>query len=253
MIYLLKIILIFFIVFNLSAREIGETEITTEDGIEVYQNEKYYLLKKNVRIESDNFLLQADNVKIDFNKSLYDIVSIDANGNVRFNSFESNLNGSGQSLYFEVKTENLKIEGLESKLITDDLQMYSNGYIKVNNLNGNFSLKGSNSKLINKSILVEAELIDGIFSNSSNSKNISFLNTFDKEQSYVKNESSEMYAIEIKFDNNSSLIELIGDVKIIRNGEEIIGDYGTLDTKNNSYKIKSDKQKKVKAIIINNE
>ena len=79
MIYLLKIILIFFIVFNLSAREIGETEITTEDGIEVYQNEKYYLLKKNVRIESDNFLLQADNVKIDFNKSLYDIVSIDAN------------------------------------------------------------------------------------------------------------------------------------------------------------------------------
>ena len=101
--------------------------------------------------------------------------------------------------------------------------------------------------------MVEAEIIDGIFSNSSNSKNILFLNTFDKEQSYVKNESSEMYAIEIKFDNNSSLIELIGDVKIIRNGEEIIGDYGTLDTKNNSYKIKSDKQKKVKAIIINNE
>ena len=62
-----------------------------------------------------------------------------------------------------------------------------------------------------------------------------------------------MYAKEIKFDNNSSFIELIGDVKIIRNGEEIIGDYGTLDTKNNSYKIKSDKQKKVKAIIINNE
>ena len=47
--------------------------------------------------------------------------------------------------------------------------------------------------------------------------------------------------------------EILGDVKIIRNGEEIIGDYGTLDTKNNSYKIKSDKQKKVKAIIINNE
>tara|TARA_Y200000002_G_scaffold224430_1_gene185336 strand:+ start:1461 stop:2225 length:765 start_codon:yes stop_codon:yes gene_type:complete len=253
MIYLLKIIFIFFIVSNLYAREIGETEITTEDGIEVYQNEKYYLLKKNVRIESDNFLLQADNVKIDFNKSLYDIVSINANGNVRFNSFELNLNGSGQSLYFEVKTENLKIEGLESKLITDDLQMYSNGYIKVNNLNGNFSLKGLNSKLINKSILVEAELIDGIFLNSSNLKDITFLNTFDKKQSYVKNESSEMYAKEIKFDNNSSFIELIGDVKIIRDGEEIIGDYGTLDTKNNSYKIKSNEQKKVKAIIINNE
>ena len=66
MIYLLKIILIFFIVFNLSAREIGETEITTEDGIEVYQNEKYYLLKKNVEFESDNFILKAKNVQIKF-------------------------------------------------------------------------------------------------------------------------------------------------------------------------------------------
>ena len=29
----------------LSAREIGETEILTDEGIEVFQKEKYYLLK----------------------------------------------------------------------------------------------------------------------------------------------------------------------------------------------------------------
>ena len=62
-----------------------------------------------------------------------------------------------------------------------------------------------------------------------------------------------MYAKKINFDNNSSLIELIDDVIIIRNGENITGDYGTLDTKNNSYKIKSDEETKVKAIIKNNE
>ena len=44
--------LIIFSVFLLSfstsgiSRETGETEITTDDGIEVFQNEKYYLLKK---------------------------------------------------------------------------------------------------------------------------------------------------------------------------------------------------------------
>ena len=37
------------------SRGIGETEITTDDGIEVFQNEKYYLLKKNVIISSDDF------------------------------------------------------------------------------------------------------------------------------------------------------------------------------------------------------
>ncbi len=44
-----KIILIFiflFLIKNLFAQEMGQTEITAEDGIEVFQDDKYYLLKK---------------------------------------------------------------------------------------------------------------------------------------------------------------------------------------------------------------
>ena len=42
----LFIVLLFCIPLSfLQAKELGETEITTEDGIEVYQKEKYYLLK----------------------------------------------------------------------------------------------------------------------------------------------------------------------------------------------------------------
>ena len=52
---------------------------------------------------------------------------------------------------------------------------------------------------------------------------------------------------------NTSIIELIDEVIIIRNQEQITGDYGTLDTKNNSYKIKSNNQNKVKVVIQNNE
>ena len=31
---------------NINAKELGQTQITAEDGIEVFQKEKYYLLKK---------------------------------------------------------------------------------------------------------------------------------------------------------------------------------------------------------------
>ena len=62
-----------------------------------------------------------------------------------------------------------------------------------------------------------------------------------------------MYAKKIIFNNSESIIELIDNVTIIRNGEKIAGDYGTLDTKNNSYKIKSNNDTKVKAVIQNNE
>lgn len=62
------IIILFLLISHNSSfsRNIGETEITTEEGIEVFQNEKYYLLKKNVKIESDTFNLTGDLIKIFF-------------------------------------------------------------------------------------------------------------------------------------------------------------------------------------------
>ena len=62
-----------------------------------------------------------------------------------------------------------------------------------------------------------------------------------------------MYARKIIFNEDKSTIELIDNVTIIRNEEKITGDYGTLDTSNNSYKIRSNNQNKVKVIIQNNE
>ena len=97
------LIIIIFLFSNLSfARNIGETQITTEEGIEVFQNEKYYLLKKNVKIESDNFTLYGDTIKIFFDKDLYDIQIIDAVGNVRLDSIEYNMKASGDYLLFKV-------------------------------------------------------------------------------------------------------------------------------------------------------
>ena len=249
----LKILLIFIFPLNVIAREKGETEITTEDGIEVFQSEKYYLLKKNVIIDSDNFSLNAENVKINFDKSLYDIIQLNAVGDVKFNSQEFKMSGKGENLQFLVKLEEIKVEGLNSELFNEDVKMFSDGYIQINNLNGDFSLKGKNSKLINENIIIIAESIDGIFLIKDNQREISFLDVFDNNMSYVKNNNTEMYAKKINFNSDTSIIELIENVTIIREDEKISGDYGTLDTKNNSYKIKSNNDTKVKAVIQNNE
>ena len=131
--------------------------------------------------------------------------------------------------------------------------MYSDGLIEVNNQNGNFFLKGKNSELISENILIKADKINGIFSNAANKREISFLDIRDNEKSYVKNNNTEMYAEKIIFNSDTSIIELFNNVIIIRNEEQITGDYGTLDTKNNSYKIKSNNQSNVKVIIKDNE
>ena len=231
----------------------GETEITTEDGIEVFQNEKFYLLKKNVKIESDNFTLSADEVKINFENNLYDITELNAYGSVDFYSKIFEIKGKGNYLNFEVNIEKINVEGKGSELITKNVKMFSDGFIEVINQNGNFLLKGINSKLVNENTIIIAENINGKFSKNNENQEITYLEVNDNKISYVKNNDTEMYAKKINFDNNTSIIELIDDVIIIRNEEKITGDYGTLDTRNNSYKIKSNNKNKVKVIIQNNE
>ena len=250
---LIKYYLIFLIISsNVLSREIGETEITTDEGIEVYQNEKYYLLKKNVKIVSDNFSLNADLIKIYYDKNLYDISKIEAEKNVTLTSSEYNINSKGESLKFNLMNEEIFIEGLNSELITNDINMFSNGYIRVNNKDGNFNLKGKGSTLSNDTFIIKGSDITGIFETINTKKEINLLNVLDDKLSYFKNNNIEMFANKIKYDSNISLIELEKNVKIIREGETIIGDYGSLDTKNNSYNIKSNDSKKVKIIISNN-
>ena len=237
----------------LLARQFGETEITAEEGVEVFQDEKYYLLRKNVKIVSDNFTLTGDIIKIFFEKDLYDITTIDAKGKVKLESSINKLNAKGDKLYFVIKNEEIMIEGIDSKLVTEDIEMYSDGIIKVNNIEGDFYLDGSNSKLINEDITIEGKKINGIFYENNNVKEISKLNVYDENISYIKTNKTEMYANIIKYNDETSLIELESNVKIISESETITGDYGTLNTNTNSYKVKSKDSKRVKVIITNND
>ena len=113
------LILLLLIVTNLKARESGQTEITTEGGIEVYQKEKYYLLKKNVE------------------KDLYDIVDIYSQGNVVFKSNQG-LRVLGNEVDHNVKQEIIDIRGEGSFLQNKDFTMISDGSIHINNISGEF-------------------------------------------------------------------------------------------------------------------
>tara|TARA_B100001778_G_C18434503_1_gene559420 strand:+ start:102 stop:866 length:765 start_codon:yes stop_codon:yes gene_type:complete len=253
----MKILLLFIIIILntnvIYSRSIGETEITAEDGIEVFQDEKYYLLKKNVKIESDNFILFGDIVKISFENDLYDIQIINADGNVDLVSAIYKIKANGDRLKFTVKNEEIQVEGEGSKLITHDTKMFSDGIITVNNINGKFNLSGFNSSLETSDITIKGEQIKGMFTTKSDNKEILILDVYDENIAYINNNEAEMFANNIKYKKETSIIELENNVKIISEGETITGDYGTLDTQSNSYKIKSNDKKKVRVIISNSD
>jgi lipopolysaccharide export system protein LptA len=252
---MIKFVIIFLIVFlnykNVFSRNIGETEITTEDGIEVFQEEKYYLLKKNVEIVSDEFELNGDLVKIYFEKDLYDIQELFASKDVNFISNIYNIKGKGESLTFNIKNEQINVTGLESELFLETTEMFSDGSITINNLAGTFSIKGSNSKLISDEIFISGFMIDGVLVSNNGTREISKLDVQDENILSIITEDTEMFSKKAFYDREKSIIELFDNVTIKRGSEIITGDYGVLDTNKNAYKVSSKNSNKVKAIISN--
>ena len=234
---------------NINAKELGQTQITAEDGIEVFQKEKYYLLKDNVEIASDNFNLKADIVKAYFNKDLYDITNIYAEGGVILDSKERNLSADGNILEFSFKEEKIKITGENSKLILNKSIMVSDGFIEVNNLNGTFLLSGNNSKLNNDDIIIMGFDISGKFSSNNNINEIIELNVEDKNMCNIKTNEIDMFSLKAIYSKEKNIIELMDNVKVIRGKEIITGDYGYVDIASNSYKVTSNNSGKVKVLI----
>ena len=156
-------------------RDIGETEITTDDGIEVFQEEKYYLLKKNVEIVSDEFELNGDVVKIYFEKDLYDIKELIASTSVNFKSNTYNIDGRGETLKFNIQNEEINVTGEKSELFLETTEMFSDGSITVDNLAGSFSIEGSNSKLISDTIYIIGFMINGVLVDKNGTREISNL------------------------------------------------------------------------------
>ncbi len=235
------------------SRNAGETEITTEEGIEVFQEEKYYLLKKNVEILSDELVLYGQIVKIYFEEDLYDIKELIANNNVSFLSEEYKIQGKGDYVKFNIKNQKIYISGVSSQLNLENTEMLSDGKINVDNLNGLFFIEGDNSKLINEDIFIEGSKINGDFEIINDKRDIANLIVEDNKKLNIKTDDIVMYSKKAIYNKKTSIIELFKEVKIIRGNEIITGDYGTFDTNKKSYKVSSKNSNKVKVIIVDSD
>ena len=130
--------------------------------------------------------------------------------------------------------------------------MLSDGIIEVNSKDGMFVLTGPNSSMSSEDINITGENIDGQFSTTNENREVIKLNVKDEKISNIKTNDVDMYANKAIYDKKNSIIELFESVKVIRGNEIITGDYGTLDTDTNSYKVKSNNSNKVKVIITEN-
>ena len=242
--------LIIFLSFSVFGREEGQTEITTEEGIEVFQKEKYYLLKKNVLIESDEFILSADLVKAFFDKDLYYIQKIESVGNVNFTSSKG-YNGVGEKLNFSMKNNLMDIFGNNDLLNMENLIMKSDNYIMIDDSKGIFKLEGNISELTTDTMNIIGSSIDGSYQEINEINEINNLIVKSDKITEITTDTLKMFSSKAVYSKKDNIIELFDNVKVIRNNEIIVGDYAKINTLNESYKVSSKESKKVKVLIDN--
>ena len=248
--YFITILLLSLIGSNLLSNE-NQIEITTDEGIEVFQNEKYYLLKKNVEIITNNFVLSSDLVKVYFKNDLYDIVKIECSDNVKFKTV-SGIIAKGNKVNLDILNDNIEILGNNSELKYNNLFLFSNELIFIDRVKENFKLRGEGSMLDSNNIKVIGSLIFGSFSNVEGSNEISTLEVTDEISANIITEKINMFSMKAIYSKKNNIIELFDNVKIKSKNELILGDNATINTVDNSYKISSNGSQKVK-ILINNE
>ena len=128
--------------------------------------------------------------------------------------------------------------------------MFSQDLVTVDNLNGNFTIKGDESELKTDSIHIFGSLIKGNFVTINNVNEVEKLYVEDDKQANIKTKNINMFAKKANYNKQDNIIELFENVEVIRGNEIIMGDYANIDTLNESYKVKSNNaDKKVKVLI----
>ena len=78
---------------------------------------------------------------------------------------------------------------------------------------------------------------------------INILKVKDKIQVNIKTDTSNMFAKRAEYNKQENIIELFENVIIIRDNELITGDYAKINTLDESYFVKTNKSKRVKALL----
>ena len=132
--------------------------------------------------------------------------------------------------------------------------MISDGLININNIAGEFKLNGSNSKLTTKEIIITGDDIRGKYINIDGENVVEKLFVDDETQININTETSNMFAKKAIYNKQENIIELFENVIIIRNNENITGDYAKMNTLNESFFVKTNKKsKRVKALLENTD
>lgn len=229
-------------------------KIYANNGIEWRQNDRIFIARGDARAVRDHFELRADRLRalyiVEPNNDVR-ITQINANGKVHISTPDETA--VGETGVYDLEKSIMVLSGGKVQLETKTDTITADGQLEYWE-GKQMAVARDNAVVIREGRRLRADVLVAYFQPvKGNKKNrIDYIEAFDNVQ--INIDKDVITAKHGVYKLRSSIITLSGDVKLIREEEQLSGCTATINLKTNVRQLKScrDKGKKVKGILKQN-
>ncbi len=232
----LFVIFLIYIAHPLAKENTSESLIVEADNsIEFFEKQKYYLATGNAVAIKNNTTLKADKIKAFFEEN--DQIQL-IHGLGKVSILKKNILSEGEDVKYDLKKQTLLFSGKFQSFKTPKIYIESNKLLSYDNIKKIAFAKGNVKIIFNNNDKIFANQITAKFDESDDS----LLEAVAKGNiEIITNSGNKSFANYAKFNKKTSLVELIGDVKVLQNNSSISGEKGVTNLKTGVSKILTSK------------
>ena len=241
------IFFLLFIIYFKSAFAIekpNQFKIEADKSIEYFEKQKTYVASGNAIASKGKFSIKAEKITVFMEKTKNsDMTDIEASGDVIIVD-EDTLAKSAYAKY-NFKRKHITLKGKYQFIESKKFKLSSKKFISFDDINKIALSEGDVNLFLGSSIHISSDRIKADFDKIDNTLITAFANGNVK----IKTKSETITSTSAKYNNNTNLISLEGNVVINRDNSLLSGQKGYMNLKTRKSRIESEKSKRVKGIF----
>ena len=218
--------------------------VEADKSIEYFEKQKVYIASGNAKASKGNFSIKAEKITAFLGETKNsNITDIEAIGNVII--INKNTTAKSSFATYNFKNKLIFLKGNNQYIESKTFRLTSKKNISFDDINKIASSEGDVKLFLSGPISIFARKISANFDKINNN----LTSAYALGDVKIKTKSETITSSSAKYDNNTNIISLQGDVIIKRSKSELTGEKGYMNLKTGKSKIESSKTKRVKGIF----
>ena len=242
--YIFYFLIFIFFKSTFASENLSQIKVEADKSIEYFEKQKIYVASGNAKASKGNFSIKAEKITAFLgNTKNSNITDIEANDNVII--IDHNTIAKSNFATYNFKNKFIILKGNNQSIESKKFKIKSKSYISFDDINKIANSEGDVKLFLSGPITVSAKKISANFDKNNNN----LISAIAQGNVEIKTKLETITSNSAKYDNNTDIISLKGNVIIIRDKSILTGEKGSMNLKNRKSKIESSKSKRVKGIF----